>query len=171
MSLLGPDTSASSTDRRVTRLEVELDHRDTFDGYARLYAAVAVAMSYLLFLPVLEDVTFKDGTSTYSYEYGTLWEMSEGRGGDPAVLGIMLALALIALTAVASFRPRSLGLPVGIAIVATLVVLMLIVRPGTGDPEPGLTAEGNAGLAVSIGVGLLAIAHALHYGSWLRREG
>jgi hypothetical protein len=161
--------TAGETSRRLTRLEVELERRETFAGYARLYGGVSVAALFLLFLPILEDVTEKDNGSVYHYRYGTLWEMSEGNGGDPAVLGIVLALALIGLTAIAAFRPLSVGLPVAIAAVSALIVLMLIVRPGTGEPVPGRTAEGNAGLAVSIGVGLLAIAHAVHYGRWARQ--
>lgn len=162
--------SDAATNRRLIRLEVELEHRETFAGYGRLYGAVSVASVFLLFQPVLEDVTEKDGGSVYHYAYGTLWEMSGNNGGDPAVLGIILVLGLIGLTAVAAFRPRSTGIPVGIAVVAGLIVLMLIVRPGTGDPDPGLTSEGNAGLAMSIGVGLLAVVHAIHYGRWVRQE-
>lgn len=155
-----------ATNRRLTRLELDLERRRAFSGYARLYGGVSVVALFLLFLPVLEDVREREDGTVYNYDYGTLWEMAGDQGGDPAILGILLALALVGLTAVAAFRPYSVGLPVAITVVAGLIVLMLIFRPGTAEPVPGLTPEGNAGLALSIGVGCLAIAHALHYNHW-----
>jgi hypothetical protein len=165
----GSDAS-TAINRRITRLEIELEHREAFHGYARLYGAVSVATLFLLFLPILEPARENVDGYTVVTPYGTLWEMAGDQSGDPAVVGILLAVGLIALTVFGAFRPRSLGLPIAIAVVAALIVLMLVVRPGTGDPEPGLTAEGNAGLALAVGVGILAIVHAVHYGRWLRSE-
>lgn len=172
---MGAVTTTSKTDatsRRLTRLEVQIEHREVFAGYARLYGAVSVVSLFLVFLPILADVTEDDGSgSVLRTHYGTLWEMADsGGGGDPAVLGIVLAFALVGLSAYGAFRPRSVGLPVGIAIVAALIILMLIVRPGTGEPVPDRTPEGNAGLTLAIGVGCLAIVHAIHYGRLARQE-
>lgn len=169
MSIDRPDATTSSTERRITRLEIELERRETFAGYARLYGGAAVAGLFLLFLPILEDVVEKEDGYVSGTPYGTLWEMAgAGGGGDPAVLGIVLAAAWIGLLAYAAFRPHASGPPIGIAVVAALILLMLIVRPGTGEPVPDLTAEGHAAFAMSVGIGLLAIVHAVHYGRWAR---
>jgi len=154
--------SEAATNRRLIRLEIELEECKTFDGFARLYAAIAVVAWFLLFLPILDDVTQRDGDSVYVTHYGTLWEMARDQSGDPAWFGIILAVCLVALSVYAAFLPRRLRPPIGVAIVSALVVLMLLLKPGTGEPVPDRAAAGNAGLALAIAAGCLAIIHAIH---------
>ncbi len=51
-------------------------------------------------------------------------------------------------------------LPVTIVVIAAVIVLMLVTKPGTGEPTPGLTPEGYAAMAVAVLTGLLGVAHA-----------
>jgi hypothetical protein len=68
--------------------------------------------------------------------------------------------AMIALLAYASFRPaRTTLVPAAIAVLAALIVVMLITKPGTVSPHPGLTSFGDAALAVAICTLALAVSH------------
>jgi hypothetical protein len=136
------------------------------DGYARLYGPLAVVSAALIFLPLLEDVVIVDSSGgTLTWDYGTLWEMAGNSGGEPAALGILLAVALIVMLTVATFRTAgSWPLPTGIAVVAALVALMLLTKPGVGDPPPDLTPAGTAALVVAIYACVLGVAHGVHAG-------
>lgn len=117
-------------------------------GYARLYGPLAVVSVVISFLPILPE------------DYGTLWEMAGRPGGGPAVIGALLMGGLIALLAYASFRPaRTSAVPTAIAVLAALIAVMLITRPGTSSPRPGLTSFGDAALAVAICTLALALSH------------
>jgi hypothetical protein len=135
-------------------------------GYARLYGPLAVVSAILIFLPLIDDVVVVDsGGGSIRWDYGTLWEMAGNRGGEPAALGIILAVVLIVLLTVATFRTAcSWALPTSIAVFSALVALMLLTKPGVGDPRPGLTSAGVAALVVAVCAGVLAIAHAVHAG-------
>jgi hypothetical protein len=119
-------------------------------GYARLYGPLAVVSVVISFLPILP------------VEYGTLWEMAGRHGGGPAILGVLLMGGMIALLAYASFRPaRTTLVPGAIAVLAALIVVMLITKPGTASPRPGLTSFGDAALAVAICTLALAVSHVI----------
>lgn len=138
------------------------DDGRVFDGYARLYAPLALVALGLVFLPMLEDVVVETETSTYSSHYGTLWETAAEPNGGPAVFAIVLAFALMGLCLAATFRPLVAGLPVGVSVVSALVILMLVTKPGTGDPQPDLTDAGTASLAIAVFALLLGVVHAVH---------
>jgi hypothetical protein len=136
------------------------------DGYARLYGPLAVVSAILIFLPLLEDVVIVDSSGgSLSWDYGTLWEMAGNRNGEPAVLGIVLAVVLIVLLTTATFRSScSWPLPTAIAVFSGLVALMLLTKPGVGDPPPDLAPAGVAALVAAVCAGVLGIAHAVHAG-------
>lgn len=144
------------------------DDRDgrVFDGYARLYGALTVAALSLVFMPMFDDLRLDPVDGTIDRRFGNLWETAANNNGDPAVFGIMLALILAALCLAATFRPRSVGLPVGIAVVCLLVILMLATKPGAGDPAPDLSHDGAASMAIAIFTLVLACVHAVHYTRW-----
>jgi hypothetical protein len=117
-------------------------------GYARLYGPLAVVSVVISFQPILPP------------EYGTLWEMAGRESGGPAIIGVLLMGAMIALLGYASFRPaRTTLVPGAIAVLAALIVVMLITKPGTASPRPGLTSFGDAALAVAICTFALAVSH------------
>jgi hypothetical protein len=104
-------------------------------GYARLYGPLAVVSVVIAFQPILGE------------DYGTLWEMAGRPGGGPAVIGALLMGGLISFLAYASFRPaQTTGVPAVIAVLAALIAVMLLTKPGTGSPTPELT---SLALAVS----------------------
>jgi hypothetical protein len=117
-------------------------------GYARLYAPLAVVSVVISFQPILPP------------EYGTLWEMAGREGGGPAVIGALLMGGMIALLAYASFRPATkAAVPTAIAVLAGLIVVMLLTKPGTASPAPSLTSFGDAALAVACCTLALAVSH------------
>jgi hypothetical protein len=128
------------------------------DRYGRFYAPLAVVMVFLAYLPLFNDVREDDFTTSY----GTIFTMAGRSGGNPAVLGLILFAGLIGVLAAASVVGRSVGPPIAIVVLGLLIALMLITKPGTGDPTPSLSDSGVAGLAlVFLAVGL-AVTHAIH---------
>lgn len=124
---------------------------DVATGYARLYGPLAVVCLVISFLPILPED-----------EYGTLYEMAGRTGGGPAVLGILLMLSLVVSLGYAALRPRyTPGVPLTITVLAAVIVLMLLTKPGTASPTPSLTPEGDAALAVAFVTTALGIAHLL----------
>jgi hypothetical protein len=98
-----------------------------------------------------------------------VFDMAARPGGGPAVLGIMLFAVLAVLLVAGALRDGSVALPIGIAIFAALVALMLITKPGTGTPTPALSDAGTAGLALVVCTALLAVVHAIHLSVLHRR--
>ncbi|GAA1685238.1 hypothetical protein GCM10009745_32120 [Kribbella yunnanensis] len=118
------------------------------EGYARLYAPLAVVAMVLSFQPILP-----------AEEYGTVWEMAGRGSGNPAGFGAFLMGGLILLLGYASFRPPTTApVPAAIAVLAGVIAVMLLTRPGTGSPRPGLTSFGDAAVAVAICTCLLAVS-------------
>jgi hypothetical protein len=140
------------------------------DRYARFYAPLAIGSVVLAFLPLFDDVDITDnGTSMHS-SYGTVFDMAGRRGGGPAMLGLLLLAVLVVLLSIAAFRARSTVLPISLAVVAALIALMLITKPGTGVPTPNLTQAGLAGLVLTICAGTIGVAHAIHLSVVGRRD-
>lgn len=126
--------------------------------YGRFYAPLALGMTALAFVPPFKD----DG-------YGTVFQMAARPAGGPAVLGIMLFAVLVVFLVAGALRDGSIALPIGIAVMAALVALMLVTKPGTGTPTPALSDAGTAGLVLVVCAVVLAIAHALHLSVLNRR--
>ncbi|GAA4501022.1 hypothetical protein GCM10023191_050360 [Actinoallomurus oryzae] len=141
------------------------------DRYARFYPVMALGALALAFLPLFDDVTFNDGAATVRDTYGTVFDMARRPGGGPAVIGMALLFGLVAMLAVATFAPpRSAGLPSAIAVVAALIVLLLITKPGTDTPKPHLSDGGTVGLVLVICATVLGAAHAVHLTVLARRS-
>lgn len=149
---------------RVAQLERAADRRLS-DLYARFYAPIVIVLATLSFQPVFDDVV--DGDQTISY--GTLWDMARDSAGDPAVLGLLLFGALAVLLVLATVRVPTTGQLGGIAVLSALIVLMLITKPGTGEPPPELSGQGTAGLVLVAGTGVLAVVQAIQLSSHRRR--
>ena len=132
--------------------------RAVADRYGRFYAPLAVVMVLLAFLPLFNDVHEDDLTTSY----GTIFAMAGRPGGSPAVLGLVLFAGLIGVLAAASVAGRSVGLPIAIVVLGLLIALMLITKPGTGEPTPSLSDSGVAGLALVVLAVGLAVTHAIH---------
>lgn len=119
---------------------------------APLYGAAAVFALPLSFTTMYEQ-THADGvTSTY----GSLWDMAARTGGGPAAIGILLMVALISCCVAATLlRFSSPGLPIAVGVLGLIAMLMVLTKPGTGDPKPPV-ADGGAMMA-SLGFVLAAI--------------
>jgi hypothetical protein len=149
-------TTEVSLEHRVAELERAAD-RGRSDRFARFYAPIAVVLVALSGLPPFNDVIDEDVTVTY----GTLWDMARRTAGDPAVFGLILLGILVALLGLATLRVPTPGLLAGITVTSALIILMLLTKPGTGEPVPELSGVGVAGLVIVAGTALMAMVHAL----------
>lgn len=137
--------------------------------YAPLYAVLAVLALVLSFFPLFNDVVEHDDGVTLTRHFGSLYEMAARPGGQPALIGLTLMIALIVLLVVAAFRKEiHPGLPASITGVAAVIALMLLAKPGTGDPVPSLTHAGTADVAIAIATVALTSVHA--YQLFSRRQ-
>src|SRR5262249_5107145 len=116
--------------------------------YARFYAPLAVVSTVLGAMPIFDEKVTVDGHTVRVDRYGNLFDMAGRYGGGFAVLAIGFLAALVALLVVASVRVRSRAVPVALAVLAAVLVVMLIAKPGTARPAPELSGAGTAGLVV-----------------------
>lgn len=120
-------------------------------------AIISVALS---FVPLYDDVTDRAGRP--QTHLGNLYEMAGRPGGTPDAIGIFLLAIMVALLITATFRPPTIGLPTALALDTTLIVVMLLTKPGFGDHPPSLSYAGTADVAlgvVTIATALAQIAH------------
>jgi len=156
----------SQIDQQLSKARLaELEDLVRFAGYARLYGSMAVLALTLSFMPLFDDVVVGDVTT----RYGSLWDMAGRNNAAPAGFGVILLLALVMLLAVAAFGARNPKLQVALAVNAALIFLMLLAKPGTGEPTPSLSGAGQAGVAIALCVTLLAIIHLVHLRAHERR--
>src|SRR5690606_13215325 len=133
---------------RIAALERERALSAASDVYGRFYGPLAVLSLAVLCMPILSDVVIEDDRSTLTHRYGTLWQMIDTSGGGAGSVAIMLMVGLVALLVSATVRVRGLGQPIAIAVIATLLLVMLLAKPGTGDPTPEFAAGGYLGIGV-----------------------
>lgn len=170
MSEIDADDSGRNVAPKSAAVIDYFEQKSIFDGYARLYGPLTVAAIGLVFMPFFDDLMVDSTDGTVRRSFGTLWDMASRPAGDPAVLGILLAIVLAALCGVAAFRPRSQGLPIAISAVCVPIIIMLITKPATGDPKPDLSPDGAAGLAIAIFACALGIVHAIHFHWWVHDD-
>jgi hypothetical protein len=145
------------------RRPVALDRAQVSERYARFYAPLAVVATVLGVMPIFNSVVTVDGRTVKVDTYGSLFDMAGRYSGDPAVVAIGLLAVLVTLLVVASVRgARSPALPLALAVVAALLVIMLLTKPGTGQPTPELSGAGTAGLVVGCWIVVLGVVHAIH---------
>lgn len=136
-------------------------------GYSRIYGPMAVLAFCLTFTDMFEDVV---DSEDFRRTYGSLWELAGDHSGAPAMVGILLMFALVGVLLAATFRAaRGPALPIAIAAISAIAIIMIITRPGTGDPAPEL-ADGGAMMAALAAFALAAsIAHIVHLTVLARR--
>lgn len=166
MNQLEPTVTTTDVDQRITNLERELRQRSVWEGYARFYAPLAVVSIALSGLPIFED-TF-DASSGFSSTYGTLYDMAATHAGAPAVLALFLIGLLVTQLAFATVKPGNAALPIGIAVTSAVLVVMLLTKPGSGDPTPDLGSGGVAGLVLASCTIVLCTTHVIHL--YMRRS-
>lgn len=134
--------------------------RELADSYARLYGPLAVVM-LLTFFPYMQDRVDESGNVVL--EFGSLWQESFGSGGDTQVasLGMVLFVATIVLVLIAAFVKPPSGLTAAIALLALIIAIMVLTRPGFYAMPP-LTDAGIADVAIGFAVALTAIVQTTH---------
>jgi hypothetical protein len=118
--------------------------------YGRFYPPLGVGLLTLAWLPPLDQ------------PYGTLLTMAAQPNGGPAVLGVLLLAGLLTCLATAAVRGHTAALPATIAVMAAALVTLLITKPNTATPTPGLSDTGTAGLALLLTTTILSATHAVH---------
>jgi hypothetical protein len=139
-----------------------LEYARISEWYARFYAPLAVVSAVIAVMPIFNTPVTVDGHTVLIDRYGNLFDMASRSGGDPAVLGLLLLAAMLVLLIVACVRVRSRAVPIGLVVLAGLLIVMLVTRPGTGSPRPELSGAGDAGLVLGIWIMVLAAVHTVH---------
>jgi hypothetical protein len=115
----------------------------------------------LSFVSVLEVPSAADPSTREAFP--GLWDEAGRANGGAAVFALIVAAVLVVLAVIATFRPRLVGPPAGVAVLAALLVLMLLNPPGfASDEHPSLAPIGRAGLVLAFGTLLLGAVHAVH---------
>lgn len=144
--------------QRLEQLEIEVADRALSDAYGRFYAPLAIVAVLLSFLPLYQPVMISEDVSR---TYESTWEMAARTGGDPAMLGLLLLAGLVVAMCVAATRTKSAALPITIAVLAALLAGMIVLKPGTGTPKPDLTLAAIIGVAFSLVIVAVAVAHTI----------
>lgn len=132
---------------------------DSLDGYRRFYAPAAVLVFCLSFAELFGE-RIDDNRTT---QFGNLWQIAAAPNGGPAILGIMLLAALVALLARCAIRSsQSSGWPSMIAVLSGLSLIILYVRPGTGPTRPDLADGGAMLTALGWLLLIMSIVHVIH---------
>ena len=133
--------------------------------YTVFHAFGAVAIIALSFFPLFADVT--DGRSTAGY--GSLYDMAARPDGGPAVFGLMVLYLLALFMALAAAWPRFAPLPVAALVLAALGLLMLVMKPGTGNPTPDLSATARVCVFLLLLICAVAVVQVVHTVTAARR--
>ncbi|WP_215547554.1 hypothetical protein [Amycolatopsis sp. CA-230715] len=139
-------------------------------GYGRFYAPIAVCLFAFLFFPLYDTVVVREEGVEFTSTYGTVFDMATNSGGAPAMIGILLLAALLAMLAVAAVRGAVPPLLVTMAVVSTLMAVLVLTKVGTGTPAPPITDAGKAGVALLIATAVLTAVHAVHFSALRRRN-
>lgn len=141
---------------RVSALERAQGDRRVDTGYARWYGPLAVLALAITFVPLVRRVP----QDPNQHPWPSPWQLLGTDRTGVAALGVALLLVLAGVLLVAAIRPpRTVVLPIAILVLAILLVVMLLAKPGTVDPEPVLTGTGVLG----VGVGIVLIATAVSH--------
>jgi len=122
----------------------------------RFYGPLTVLVVVWSFLPLYDTVEYTtDLGSHFTYEYGSIWAMVGNGNGSIAALGVVFLVALTALLAIATLGTSRVAIPTSIAGLAALVMLIVLMKPATGQHPPpladtGVGAVAIAGLAVAV---------------------
>jgi hypothetical protein len=146
----------------------DLTSRERLRGYARFYPAIAGLALLLSFLSLYE--VRSSGEPTFE-QWPSVWRELGGPFGGIAAFGLALMLGLLAFAVAATLRPESVGAPIGVAVLAALLVLVLLAKPGFRPGEARLSEMGEAGIGIAFGALVLSVAHAVHAGVARRRGG
>jgi hypothetical protein len=133
--------------------------------FAIAYIPLAIAAAVFSFLPLYQDVTvsFDDGTSLVD-EYGSAWDMASRPAGGPAVFGLILLFAFAGLSLLAIWKPMARGIPRTLMGLSVAILLLVVLRPGTGSPKPALAGTAYSGVALCIMAVVVAAVHLLVLG-------
>ena len=131
-----------------------------FSSFRWLYLPLAISAASIPFLHLFENIYVRVSPITsFSATYGTLFELAGNLNGGPAVLALLLLAAFIAASVWAMARPAVMAAPAIAALLAGLLILMLLTKPGMGEPTPQLTPAGNSALWLGVTAAVTAIGH------------
>lgn len=156
---IDPTEDLRRLNQRVERLERTTRHDDTYRGFGPAYAAAAAAMIILTFLPLYGDSVDKEYDITW--RYGSIWEIAGNDNSGVSMIGILLFVALITVLAIASFVrvTEAIGLPISAIGISLVLVVLILTKPSTPDPDPALEYGGQASVAILLITALIAAVH------------
>lgn len=146
-----------------------LPHRRLGTWYGRAYLLLTGGMVTLVCCVPLFQRQVYDGYGGYAIQSPTVWGIMAGEQGAPGLLvavvavGLVLVAGLAALLVFAALRaPRTPWRPAGTAALATVIALVLVLKPGAGDYGIVLDPAGRVLLVLSLCTAVAALAHAIH---------
>ena len=136
------------------------DRRRTGTAFARLYAALAVAVVVVSCFDLYETVVVEVGSASSTRRFGSVWELALNYRGGVAGLGLAAVVVLAVLLLVAALVPvRTVAIPVTVALLGMVCAVLVLRRVGVREPLPELADGGQAVVAVSV---LLVLVGTLH---------
>ena len=146
-----------------------LPHRRLGTWYGRAYLLLTGGLVTIVScVPLFQRQVYAE-YGGYSIQSPTVWGIIAGEQGTPAlliavvVIGLVLLAGLVALLVLAVLRPpRTPWRSAGTAALATVVALLLAIKPGAGDYGIVLDPAGRVLLVLCVGTALVALAHAVH---------
>ncbi|GAA1734924.1 hypothetical protein [Aeromicrobium alkaliterrae] len=126
----------------------------------RLYSQVYVTSALLAFVATF--LPLWSSPEVQMFDSMNLWEgaVIGNTGGDVAAFGLMLALLLVTALVVSAILAESVPVVPCVAAVLSLPgVFLLLTKPYSSTPEPGLGTGGALMLALAIVVVLTAVCH------------
>jgi hypothetical protein len=126
----------------------------------KFYGPLTVLVAVWSFLPLYDTVSYTtDLGSHFTYEYGTLWQMVGNGNGSIATLGLAFLAALTVLLAIATLGTERIAIPITIASLGVLVMVMLLMKPATGNHPPELADTGVGAVALAGCAVVVALTH------------
>lgn len=141
------------------------------DGYARLYALLAVAMLLVSAQPLFAHLVHYETGGEQVAPRPSVWvDLVDSPVAQQEAVGLaaVLLIALLGLLTAGALGGRSKRVALGLAAAAALLGAVLIARPGFPD-QPMLTAWGRTAIVLAIATAVLALAHRLHLWSLTTR--
>lgn len=122
-------------------------------GYGRLYAPLAILILAMAFLPLFDSRT-EEKIFWPVWEYGTPQAAA-------SYIAVALMTVLLVLLITAIFRPQTVGIPIGIAVLCLVLLWMLISKPGLSS-KAEFTEAGQIAMVILPLGSVLAFIHDTH---------
>ncbi|HLR84825.1 MAG TPA: hypothetical protein VK059_07730 [Nocardioidaceae bacterium] len=149
---------------RVEAIERARRREAKYRGFGPAYAACASALIIIMFLPIYDDVAEKGRHASWSFEYGSIWDMITRDNASPiSLIALLMVAGLVALLTAASFTRtiEPYGKLISITVLSAALAIMIMAKPATPRIQPDVAEGGLAGFVLLLAITALASAHTI----------